>query len=162
MAVLCDFFYPFVRDRREKKDLSKTEEEVMYGYIRTLGDQRYSQSIPMFLEWFKDNKRMGLEADVYPLAAMGTDSLYAIMPLLDSEESYHRANAIELLQVSSRSNPKSVYSNPVTEYEYQRMIPIYKEKILPKLRNMASEEASEPLRKKASAAIAEIEMEINR
>jgi len=162
VEMICHFRHAWVRDHHGRQDLTKEQQEALERMIRALQNDRHRPCLPMFAKWFEENRRLGMELDVLSFGFLGEDSLRAILPYLEREELYYRCNAAELLRIVSRSNPKGVLAFPVAAHEYARMIPVFQQQALPKLRAMAAE-ATDPRERKAAAdAVAEIELEVGR
>lgn len=161
LEALCPLYLSFIRDNLPRRsELTPIQRNCFEGFLEALGYQRYESSIPLFKTLFDQSTQPSLHPDVIPLARMGTAGLRAIIPYLDSTNEIHRRYAIELCQISARGNPKSKYSNPYSPWDYEQMIPLFKGRIIGRLKEMQEKDPSLSVRTTATAAITEIVSEI--
>jgi hypothetical protein len=161
LEALCPLYLSFVRESLARRsELTRIEQNAFDGFLVTLGDRRYEPAIPIFKTLFDHSTQPSLHPDVIPLARMGAAGLSAIIPYLDSTNEIHRSYAIELFQIAARGNPKSKYSNPYSTWEYEQMIPWFKERIIVRLKEMQEKDPSIRVQTMAKEAIAEIASEI--
>ena len=163
LKSLCPIYLTFVRDNCDRRDeLTQIEKEAISGFIQLLGETRYQAAIPLFMKWFEAHDQPYITTELVPLAKMGSSSLGALLPQLESTNESHRLNSIELITIASRLNPRSKYSNPLSDYEYQQMIPIFTNSVIPRLGVMSLEDPSQKIREKSAEALIEIESEIRK
>ena len=160
---LCPIYFIFVRDNYHRRDeLTQIEKEALSGFIQLLGETRYEAAIPVLMQWFEAHDQPYITTELVPLAKMGLSSLGVLTPQLNSTNESHRLNSIELITIASRLNPRSKYSNPLSDYEYQQMIPTFTNSVIPMLRVMAEADPSQKIREKSAEALSEIESEIRK
>jgi hypothetical protein len=161
--ALCPMYLDFIRKNHSRlKELTAAEHSAYQGFVDSLGIARYAPSIPLFVSWFEERDQLGLTSDITPLAKMGLPGLRALIPYLDSPKEIYRGNAIELLAIASRGNPRSQYAFPYSESEYAAMIPLFQTTILPKLSAISESDLSPKVRKAAAEALPEIRSEIEK
>lgn len=161
--ALCPLYLDYIRKNHPRlKELTSVENTAYEGFVYSLALARYEPSIPLFVSWFEERNQQGLTPDITPLGMMGLAGLRALIPYLDSSKDIYRSNAIELLTVASRGNPRSQYAHPYSDSEYAAMIPLFKKIILPKLSEILETDTSPEVRKSAADAIPEIGKEIEK
>lgn len=161
--ALCSLYLGYVRENLPRRsELTPIRRNAFDGFLEELGYQKYEPAIPLLKTLFDQSTQPSLHPDVIPLARMGTAGLSAIIPYLDSANEIHRRYAIELCQISARGNPKSKYSRPYSTGEFEQMIPLFKDRIIVRLKEMREKDPSISVRAAATAAIAEIAEEIAR
>jgi len=157
LEALCPLYLAFSRDAYpRRKALSDSERQALSEFADQLGEVRYQPGISMFRDWFEAHRKPRLDASLTPLATMGASSLGAVSPYLDSTNMCYRINAIQLLTISARLSPRAGYAHPLPEHEYNRMIPVFTNAILPRLLVLSTNDPSEKVRAKAAAAAVEI------
>lgn len=163
LESLCLIYLSFVRDAAARKsELTQTENEALESFTYLLGDSRYLPAIPVIVKWFEEHDKPGITASLTPLAKMGKSGLEVLVPYLDSPKENYRVNAIELLAIASRSGPHAGFSKPLNGYEYGLMIPIFVDKVIPRLRELKGNDPSKLVRKRADETLVEIEMRVEK
>ena len=163
LKSLCPIYLSYVRGAASREaGLTQVEKETLESFAYLLGDSRYEPAIPVLLKWFEARDQPGADASLTPLAKMGEAGLAALVPYLNSPKDNYRLNAIELLAIASRSGPHAGFSNPLTEYEYGRMTPIFVDKVIPRLRELTGNDPSKLVRKRADETLVEIEMRVEK
>lgn len=159
--ALCLLYLSYIRDNLPRRnELTSQQQNAFDGFLAALGDARYEPAIPLLKTLLDKATQSSLHPDVIPLAKMGTAGLYAVIPYLESPNAIHRSYAIELFQIAARGNPKSKYANPYSAWEYQQMVPLFKDRIIVRLREVLEKDPSPDIRAKAETALAEIASEI--
>ncbi len=138
-------------------EASAVETEVCDSFIRVMGIARYRPSIPMLIKDFENHRKRGMCASSLALSRMGVDGLNVLLPYLESPESCYRVNAIELFTYASETGPHCGFSNPLPQIEYDRMIPVLNDTIIPKLMALSQDDPDEAVRSKAAYAISWIQ-----
>ena len=95
-----------------------------------------------------------------PLSQMGVDGLSVLIPYLDSANTVYKMNAMELMVLSSRHSPYAEFSDPLSEEEYNKMMPLFTNPIIPKLAYLSKNDASSDVKEKAAEAVKEIKQRI--
>lgn len=151
--ALQPVFFTFVRDNAPRKDdLNPTQRYAYDRFVKALGEARYQKALPLFITWFKQCHQSTPTPDITPIARMGTAGLKALLPFLNSPDPRQRSNAIELMVSAARGSPNGGYSNPYPASEYEMMIPVFQDVILPRLAIMEVEDFSPHVREKAKIA----------
>jgi hypothetical protein len=157
LKALCPVYLAFARDARARTHaLEKAEQQALGDFTRLLGDIRYQPAIPVLTKWFEQHREPYVDASLTPLARMGTSSLTVLVPYLQSSEECYRVNAIELLVLASRTSPRAGFSNPLSEYEFGQMIPVFTNTVIPKLVTLAGQDPSAKVKATAGKAVEEI------
>ncbi|MEO5914662.1 MAG: hypothetical protein ABIS50_10545 [Luteolibacter sp.] len=163
LESLCPIYLSYVRGTASREaELTQTEKEALSSFTDLLGESRYEPAIPVLLKWFEAHDRPGATASLTPIAKMGEAGLAVLIPYLDSPNENYRINAIELLAITSRLGPHAGFSHPLTEYQYEKMIPIFVDKAIPRLRELAVNDPSKLVRKRAEETLAEIRKRVEK
>ena len=163
LKALCPIYLAFVRDAHSRLgQLNDTEKEAFSDFTRLLGESRYEPAIPLFKMWFEDHKEPYITTALTPLAKMGQTSLAALAPYLESQEESYKLNAIELVTITARLGPHGGFANPLSEYDYSRMLPLLTNTVIPRLVDLSTNEKSDKVQKKASNALEEIRILIQK
>ena len=163
LNALCPIFLTYVRDAASREaGLTQIEKESLESFTYLLGDSRYEPAIPVLLKWFEAHDQPGITTPLTPLAKMGHAGLAVLIPYLDSLNDNYRSNAIELLTITSRLGPHAGFASPLTEYEYGRMIPLFVDKVIPRLRELAESDPSKFVRKTANEGLVEIQERVEK
>ncbi len=159
--ALCPVYLAFARDARPRQNqLTKAEAQALGEFTRMLGETRYVLAIPVLKTWFEAHEKPYVDGSFAPLAKMGLASLEALTPYLRSEKESYRLNTIELLVIASRGGPRAGFSNPQTEQEYARMIPMFTDTVIPQLVEMAERDPSAKVKTKAGKGVEEIQKHV--
>lgn len=163
LRSLCPGYLRFVRDAHPRVgEISEIEKKALSDFTSLLGFTRYEPSIPMLKEWFEHHDQPYITTSLTPLAKMGAASLGALTPYLESPEEPHRINAIELLTIASRLGPHGGFANPLSDYEYMRMVPVFTNTVIPRLRALSVNDPSDKVKRKARDALEEIRKQIEK
>jgi hypothetical protein len=155
--ALCPLYLAFARDARGRQDkLTKAVAQALSDFTRMLGETRYAPAIPVLKTWFEAHRKPYVDSSFTPLAKMGEASLTALIPYLRSDVESYRVNAIELLVIAARGGPRAGFANPLPEQEYARMIPVFREQVIPRLVELAERDSSAKVQAKAKTAVEEI------
>ena len=163
LKLLCPIYLTFARNAHLRVDqLNKTDRQALSDFTMILGITRYEPSIPMLKAWFEEHKKPYITTPLVPLANMGKASLSTLIPYLESKEDFYRINAIELLTIASRNGPHCGFSNPLSDFEYSKMISVFTNNVIPKLLVLSKDDPSVKIRKKASESAKEIKQWIKK
>lgn len=157
LKSLCPVFLAYAKDAHSRKsELGAVEQKALADFTRLLGEARYEPAIPLLKDRFEKHDRPYITTSLTPLAKMGLPGLRALTPYLESKKEAHRLNAIELLTIASRLGPNGGFANPLSEQEFRRMIPVFTDQVIPRLRDLSGEDPSNRVKKKAGEALKEI------
>jgi hypothetical protein len=163
LKALCPIYLSFARNAHPHiAQLSSTEINTLYDFTRLIGKTRYEPAIPLLTQWFEEQDQPYVTASLCPLAEMGVKSLQVLTPYLDRPEEAYRINATELLAIASRLGPNGGFANPLSSYEFGRMIPVFTKTVIPRLRDLSENDPSPKVKKMAAEALEEIVKQIKK
>jgi hypothetical protein len=157
---LCHFYLAFLRKYQGQPGLGEAARGAIELYPSLLGEYRYVAAIPLLVAWFEQCKQKSPTPAITPLAKMGAEGMSALIPFLDSTDEVKRGNAVQLLVIASRGNPRAGFSKPYREDQYKPMVFLFEKQVLPKLRTMAESDPADWVKKKAETALTEIPTQI--
>lgn len=129
-AELCPVFLDFLKTYNARPDLSEEKKFALERLPGRLAEQDYTDAIPFFVD----------SGRVLPLARMGVEGMLATLPFLESKDETLRYQAIEAFALAARLTPAAGHHQSYGAEEWATMLPILKEKVLPRLTKMAKDD----------------------
>jgi hypothetical protein len=163
LQALYPLFFSLARDGvARNSELSEAEIDRVEGFISTLASGRYKPILPLLVARLEKHDLPYTPTPLYPIARMGELGLGAILPYLENSNANRRLSAIELIRVVSRNGPNGGFSNPLPKHEFDRMIPIFNNTVIPRLQKLTEEDPSKDVRKSAGEAVEEIRNQLKK
>lgn len=163
LQALYPLFFSLAREGIARRaELSEAEIDRLEGFISILASGRYAPVLPLLVARLEKHDLHYTPTPLYPLAKMGEAGLGAILPYLENSNANRRLSAIELIRAVSRNGPNGGSSNPLPKHEFDRMIPVFNDTVIPRILKMAEEDPSKDVRKSAGEAVEEIRSQLKK